>query len=333
MASAGAVKGQDILSSGSTGTKDIDLSSNKIVVPKDGSVNFQLWGKLSNIQSSSSVSGATSGVHRSGMAPALGLKSGLVSGEWDSNYAGSVLNIRTTGQASGERVYGANTSAGHGNAQISRKSKPTVTKQSLSSTTLANIDQDLIKFQVAADAQGSIAVKQMVFNVSLAGVSLSNFRLRKGSTDMALGDIAVVSDNGTDLEAGSLASSTLVIVSFTNEETIVGSGNVYTLHANVSGASAGDNVSISFARDTSSSVVTGYLVNSAAFGSLASSASIYNISTGAAPAGTANATGTFLWSDNSEVPHSSAVGTAGGSRDWTNDVYVEDLSQTQTVSL
>ena len=333
VASAGAVKGQDILSSGSTGTKDIDLSSNKIVVPKDGSVNFQLWGKLSNIQSSSSVSGATSGVHRSGMAPALGLKSGLVSGEWDSNYAGSVLNIRTTGQASGERVYGANTSAGHGNAQISRKSKPTVTKQSLSSTTLANIDQDLIKFQVAADAQGSIAVKQMVFNVSLAGVSLSNFRLRKGSTDMALGDIAVVSDNGTDLEAGSLASSTLVIVSFTNEETIVGSGNVYTLHANVSGASAGDNVSISFARDTSSSVVTGYLVNSAAFGSLASSASIYNISTGAAPAGTANATGTFLWSDNSEVPHSSAVGTAGGSRDWTNDVYVEDLSQTQTVSL
>lgn len=344
VASGGAVKGQDILSSGSTGTKDVDLSSNKIVVPKDGSVNFQLWGKLSNVQSSSSVSGANSGVHRSGMAPALGLKSGLVSGEWDSNYAGSVLNIRTTGQASGERVYGANTSAGHGNAQITRKSKPTITKQSLSSTTLANIDQDLLKFQVAADAQGSVAVKQMVFNLSkTSATTLSNFRLRKGSTDMALGDLAITCAScgaggaNSDLESGSLTAATtsaMVVVSFTNEETIVGSGNVYTLHANVSGATSGQNVSISFTRDSSVSIVTGYLVNNVAFGSLAASTDIYNISaTSAAPTLQASATGTFLWSDNSEVPHSSAVGTSGGSRDWTNDVYVEDLSQTQTVSL
>ncbi|MEO5928014.1 MAG: hypothetical protein ABIO72_04815 [Patescibacteria group bacterium] len=333
VASGGAVKGSDILSSGASGTKDVDLSSNKLIVPKDGSVNFQLWGKLSNIQSSSSVSGATTGVHRSGMAPALGLKSGITTGEWDSNYAGAVLNIRTTGQASGERVYAASTNATHGNAQVSRKTKPTVTKQSLSSTTLANIDQDLLKFQVAADAQGSVAVKQMVFNLSVNGVTLSNFRLRKGSTDMALGDIAVVSSNGTDLEAGTTSTGGYVVVSFTNEETIVGSGNVYTLHANVSGAGSGDNVSVSFYRDPAAPVVTGYLVNSSAIAPLPSNASIYNIDTAVAPDGTADALGSFLWSDNSEVPHSSAVGTSGGSRDWTNDVYVEDLSQTQTVSL
>jgi hypothetical protein len=348
VASGGAVKGQDILSSGSTGTKDIDLSANKIVVPKDGSVQFQLWGKLSNIQSSSSVSGATSGVHRSGMAPSLSLKSGLTTGEWDSNYFAS-LNIRSTGQASGERVYASGTNAGAGNIQITRKSKPTVTKQSLSSTTLANIDQDLMKFQVAADAQGSVAVKQIAFSVSkTSGLTLSNFRVRKGSTDMALGDFAVsyTSTTGgvTDIEAGSMATnqnSGYIIVSFTNEETVVGSGNVYTLHATVSGAVSGQNVSLSFLRDSSSRLITGYLRSNVMHGGIASSTSIFVVDPSTAPTstesqielGATHATGTFLWADNSEVPHSSAVGSSGGSRDWTNDVYIEDISQSQTVSL
>lgn len=346
VASGGAVKGQDILSAGSTGTKDIDLSANKIVVPKDGSVQFQLWGKLSNIQSSSSVSGATSGVHRSGMVPSLGLKSGLTSGEWDNNYFAS-LNIRSTGQASGERVYASGTSAGAGNIQITRKTKPTVTKQSLSSTTLANIDQDLMKFQVAADAQGSVAVKQVAFTISkTSSLSLGNFRVRKGSTDMALGDYAVtyVSSTAKDVESGTLGTNEntgTLIVSFTNEETIVGSGNVYTLHATVSGAVSGQNVSLSFLRDSTSRLVTGYLRSNVMYGGLASSTDIYLIDPSTAPTTTQNpaelsathATGTFLWSDNSEVPHSPALGTSGGSRDWTNDVYVEDISQSQTVSL
>ncbi|MFA5935817.1 MAG: hypothetical protein WC787_03115 [Patescibacteria group bacterium] len=344
VASGGAVKGSDILSAGTTGTKDVDLSNNKVVVPKDGSVQFQLWGKLSNIQSSSSVSGATTGVHRSGMQATLGLNSGLVSGEWDSNYFQSV-NIRATGQASGERVYASSTNATHGNGMVTRKTKPTVTKQSLSSTTLANIDQDLMKFQVAADAAGSIALKQVMFSISkTSALTLSNFRVRKGSTEMALGEFAVnyASTTGglTDIETGSVATtqnSGTVIVSFTNEESISGSGNVYTLHATVSGATSGQNVSLSFLRDSSSSVVTGYLVSNTYFGSnFSSSTDIYHVDTAVAPesgVGAGNATGTFLWSDVSEVPHSTAVGTSGGSRDWTNDVYIEDVSQSQTLSL
>jgi len=341
IATGGAVKGQDILSSGATGTKDIDLSNNKIVVPKDGSVNFQIWAKLSNVQSSSSVSGATTGVHRSGMVPALGLKSGLISGEWDSNYFSS-LNVRSTGQASGERVYASSTNATHGNSMVTRKSKPTVTKQSLSSTTLANIDQDLMKFQVAADSAGSIALKQVMFSLSkTSATTLSNFRVRKGGTDMALGDVAVtyVSSTSKDIETGTLGTNEntgTIIVSFTNEESISGSGNVYTLHATVSGAVSGQNVSLSFLRDSTVSIVTGYIVSNVLFGGFVSSTDIYHIDTAAAPEsgfGSANATGTFLWSDSSEVPHSSSVGTSGGSRDWTNDVYVEDVSQSQTLSL
>ena len=339
VASGGAVKGSDILSSGTTGTKDVDLSSNKIIIPKDSSVQFQLWAKLSDIVSSSSVSGATTGVHHSGMVPTLGLKSGLVTGEWDSNYFQS-LNIRATGQQSGERLYASSTNATHGNAMVTRKTKPSVSRQSLSSTTLANIDQDLIKFLVSADASGSVALKQIMFSISkTSALTLSSFRVRKGSTDMALGDFAInyssTTGSLTDLEASSLATnqnSGYVIVSFTNEETVSGSGNVYTLHASVSGATSGQNVSLSFLRDPSSTVATGYLVSNGAFGGIAASTDVYHLDTGTAP-GSAAATGTFVWSDNSEVPHSSSVGSSGGSRDWTNDVYVEDVSWSQTVSL
>ncbi|MFH1078422.1 MAG: hypothetical protein V1745_04060 [Patescibacteria group bacterium] len=345
VASGGAVKGSDILSSGATGTKDIDLSANKIVVPKDGSVSFQLWAKLSAIQSSSSVTGATTGVHRSGMAPAMGLKSGLMTGEWDNNYYLNA-NIRSTGQASGERIYASTTNAAHGNTMVTRKTKPTVTKQSLSSTTLANIDQDLIKFQVAADSAGTVGVKQVVFSIAkTAAVTLSNFRVRKGASDMALADVAVTytSSTGvaTDVETGTIAANQAagyVVVSFTNEETIVGSGNVYTLHATVSGAASGQNLSLSFYRDANAPVVTGYVASNYNVSPVASSTAIYVIDTNVTPSTTEQGhtsikLGTFMWSDMSEVPHSSALGTAGGSRDWTNDVYVEDISQTQTLSL
>ncbi|MEK7655956.1 MAG: hypothetical protein AAB386_04755 [Patescibacteria group bacterium] len=345
VASNGAVKASDILSSGGTSTKDIDLSANKIIVPKDGSVTFQLWAKISNIQSSSSVSGATTGVHRSGMSPTLGLRNNIQTGEWDSNYA-SMANIRTTGKSSGERIYAAATNLTHGNAFVTRKTKPVVTKQSLSSTTLANTDQDLIKFQVAADAQGSIALKQVMFTISkTSALTLSSFRVRKGSTEMSTSDFAVnyssTTGDETDVESGSMATtqnSGYIFVSFTNEESISGSGNVYTLHATVSGAVSGQNVSVSFTRDSTSSIVTGYLMSNVGYGNnLATSTEIFHIDTAVAPDattyGNVNATGTFMWSDNSEVPHSSAVGGSAGSRDWTNDVYIEDVSQSQTLSL
>ncbi len=338
VAQHGAVKGQDVLSSGATGTKDIDLTSNKVTVAKGGTATFQLWAKLSNVQTSSSL---TTGVARSGHAPALGLNSSITSGEWDANYEGK-LNIRAVGNASGERVY-ATTGAAHGNSMVLRKTVPIVTKQSLSSTTLTNTSQqDLIKFQVAADANGSISLKQIIFNLSKDGVSLNNFRIRRGTTDVPDADVNIVFASSTGLnevvnaETGTIAETTqdtgFIIVSFASEETMSGAGNVYTLYSGVSGAASGDNVTVSFYRAPSTAIVTGYLINSVAgtTPTLAADASIYHLDTAAAPAGTFGSTGTFLWSDNSEVPHSTAVGT---SRDWTNDVYVQDVSQSQTISL
>lgn len=347
VASGGAVKGQDILAAGTTGTKDIDITANKITVPKDSSVNFEIWAKLSSIVASS-TNPAPSGLHRSGMQPYLGINSGLTTGEWDGNYFLSA-NIRATGQASGERVYASSTNATPSNRMVTRKSKPTVTKQSLSSLTLANADKDLYKFQIAADAQGSVAVKQIVFTFtktsSTAGVSpltFSNFRLRKGADDIDTANIAIsfVPSTGgaaVDVETGSVGvnqNTGFIVVSFVDKETITGSGNVYTLHATASNVpSSGSSVTVGFMRDSAATVATGYLQRNVAWGLFNASADVYHIDTAAAGDNAANATGTFLWSDMSEVPNNAtASSTAGGSRDWTNDVYVQDLSQGETVS-
>lgn len=334
IAENGAVMGQDTLSAGATGTKDIDLSASPIVVAKDHTIDFQVWVKLANVVASSSVSGATSGVARSGDAPAMGLMSGLTTGEWDSNYSG-MLNVRSTGVASGERIYTSAAQATQGNSMIMRKTMPVVTLQSLSSTVLGNIQQDLIKFQVAADPSNSVDLKQVMFKVSLSGnVSLSNFRMRRGASDIQVGTYSITEGDGTDLTSGSMTSSSNQFVVFTfsaaQKESISQSGNVYTLYANVAGANTGDSVQVQFYRDPTAPVVTGYLLNSSAFDGLASSANIFNIDTALAPSGAAAATGTFLWSDNSETAQHSDL--SQGSRDWTNDVYVQDLTQSQQLT-
>lgn len=345
IAQGGAVKGQDVFAAGATGTKDIDLSTNVIVVPKDSSLQFQVWAKLSAVQASSTVSGAFAGVSRSGNAPAVGLQNGVQTGEWDANYAPN-LNVRTIGASSGERVY-ALTGAAHGNNMILRKTMPIVTKQSLSSTTLANIDQDLLKFQVAADSAGSVAWKQAIFSLSKTGatLTLSNFRLRRGSTDLDSSVYAITNGTSTaDLTSTTIpagVTGATVVVSFKpgQEETISGSGNVYTLHATVAGAAAGSNVSISFVREATSSIATGYLTTNP-IAPYATSTNIFHIDTAVAPmalgvGNPANFAGTFVWSDNSEVPHNqgAVANTLTSSRDWINDLYVSDLSQSQTVSL
>lgn len=335
VAKDGVVMGSDILPSGALRNKDVDLTASPITVPKDGSVTFQLWGKIGNVQSSSSVSGATSGVVRSGNQVALGLGAGLTTGNWDSSY-GSSFNVRAVGLASGDLVYSAG-SATVGNTFVIRKSKPTVTRQTLSTTTLADgSSQDLYRMQISADSAGSIAVKKISFDFSKTGsTTLTNFRVRKGSTDMNLADYSVVDANGTDIEAGSLVAGTStgrIIVTFTNEETITGSGNVYTLYATPAGTIGGDTVSIAPTRNIAGAIVTGYLDNEVLAGTGLTNAGFNmpspNLDTD--NSGTADSAGTFVWSDLSEVPHSFA--NPGSSFDWTNDVYVEDLTQTQTLT-
>ncbi len=337
IAQDGAVKGQDIFPSGALRNVDVSLAT-PIMVPKDGSITYQVWGKIGNVQSSSSVAGASTGVVRSGNQVKLGTGANLQTGNWDANYSGK-FNVRAVGQASGDLVYATGVST-VGNNFVIRKSKPTVTRQSLSTTTLANgSSQDLYRMQISADSAGSIAVKKLSFDFSKTGsTSLTNFRVRKGSTDMALADYAITDHLGNGIEAGSIAAAATsgrIIVSFTNEETITGSGNVYTIYATPAGSVGGDTVSIAPTRNTAGTVVTGYLDDEAVVGTSLTNAphSMFgpNLDTATSPDGTADSAGTFVWSDLSEVPHSFA-GAGAGSFDWTNDVYVDDMTQTQTLT-
>ncbi len=350
VAQDGAVKGQDILPSGVQRYKTIDFTSSPINVMRNTSVNFNLWAKLSDLQASSTVSGATSGAARTGGPIQVGIGSGITTGDdaWNTDYLDK-MNIRAVGIGSGNLVYATATSMGataSGNSFVVRKSRPTITRQSLSTTTLASGQQmDLYKFQVSADAAGAIALKKITFAITTAttsgsSLSLSNFGIREGSSPISASNIVITDRYGNDLEAASITNSAnsstaqRVVVAFDNgsnggEKQITGSGLTFTLFATVGGTvNTGDQVTVSIDRTDDTATITGYLTTPAG-----GNGTLYgpHVDTGTVP-GASTTTADFVWSDLAEIPHSDAAGILGGSRDWTNGYLVVDLTQSQSLS-
>ncbi len=337
VAKDGAVRGWSTLPSGKDKSVDVDISSNPLIVPANGSVSFQIWAKLNPVVPGSSVGGVWDGVARSGVIVALGLGAGLQMGEWDATYAGK-YNIRATGLTSGKRIYASAGSDRFGHDFEVRKTKPIISHQALNSTILTGgADTDLYKFQVAADPAGSLAVKKIRFNGDWAqtvqsNFQLCNFRIRRGAQDLAPNQVKITdTSHGTDLWNGcwqkdTVNSAHLAIV-FTDEETVSGSGNVYTLHATVVGiVSSGDSVVTFFTRwaGIGPLPVTGWLTIDDGVESLGPDFGMpWNIVYGQ------EYDGAIIWSDLSEVPHSDGV---HGSRDWTWEDLLEDLSNFQALS-
>ena len=295
----GFVLGTCILPAGTNQSCNAYLSSS-FRVERDGSRIFQLWGKIDNVVSSASVSGATAGCVRSGSHIALGLASDVVAGDWDASYAGA-LNMRFTGVVSGDRIY-ASGPASMGNEFTIRRTRPWVTRQALSTTTISNgSDQDLYRWQVSADSAGAVGIMGFRFRMYTTGLgTVSNLRIRRGSWDIPTSDVTVTYDG------------TYVVVAFTSEQTITGAGNSYTLHGIVNGFGFSDTILTSFYLDATGTQITGYVGSDAMVSG--------SVMTG------------ILWSDMSEIPHSPATMALGGSMDWTNETYVEDLTQVQVLS-
>lgn len=313
VASGGITLDTGILPAGSSGGVDISLVDNPIVVVP-GTIKFvEVWGKLANVLSSAAVAGAWTGAPRSGHMPSLGFSSDIMSGEWDSAYEGN-LNVRTTGGTSGERMYADKIDAPPGNLMVIRKSVPTFVKHMLPTTTLANVDLDLYKFQVSADSAGAIGFQQIVFEyVKTPELSVTNMRLRKGATDMPLSSFTAVSlPNAT-----SGITDGAFYITLASEETIVGSGHIYTFHGTVSGAVAGQLITLSVAQDPGAMPVMDCFETADPYPILAFLGM---------PVG-------FLWSDLSEVPHSDTECDQGGLKDWITGTFVNDLGQSQTLSL
>jgi hypothetical protein len=220
---------------------------------------------------------------------------------------------------------------------------PILARMNLSSNVLTNSDIDLYKLQVGSTQSGTgIAFKQILFRFTKSPkISLTNFRLRRGAYDVSGTDYAVTCVNvcsrtgtHTDLKVSAIPSdvtSGIIAVSFTNAEQIVSSGNIYALHALVSGATAGQSMTLVPAAGMSSTV-TGSLANSVTHLGFAPSPNIFHLDTDGVADGLAERTGFFLWSP-AITSSSGKTGTRGGSNSWRNDAFMDPGNIIQVLSL
>ncbi|HVM90576.1 MAG TPA: hypothetical protein VMU11_01620 [Verrucomicrobiae bacterium] len=270
---------------------------------------FEVWVKVANVVSDAAVSGADIGVCNSGDRFRVGI-----------NPSAPV----------------------YGNEFVIRRSRPTVTLQTLSTELTEGTDTDLIRFQVSSDSASTIMFRQQTLQLSYRASSdrlcLTDTYLRRGRDDMAPGSYQIIFlENGNDLSDGhqsmSMGSAADTLIAVRMQELIAGSGDVFTVHSTLTGCAndggpapipSGARLSTSFMTD--SDPATGYL--GIVGYTLALDTSPYGM-----PGSDAMATaGNFLWSDLSEVPHSAEVGTSGGSRDWTNGYLVNDLTGVTTLT-
>ncbi|MBP9864362.1 hypothetical protein KBC54_02855 [Patescibacteria group bacterium] len=288
---------------------DIDLSMQPITITDGGSVLIQIVAKVAPVQPASFAPGEHN-IARSGDMMGLGITNNSTNGEWDQNYVNR-SNVRATGQTSGERIY--TSPVLQGNSHQFRKSKPTVTKHALLSNTLFNGDADLLEFQVSANSAGPIAMKHVSLMVAKSqGVSLSNFRLRRGAVDLPLSAYSMKVLNGvvwSDGIGADVIDQVELSIDFTNEEMISGAGYVYSVHAQVDGVGSNNHVIVSFKHPANNGMLTGCLV---------ADVSGFPFLVGLSER-------SFIWADISGVPHSDATCDQGGSSDWTGGTYVNDL--------
>lgn len=209
------------------------------------------------------------------------------------------------------------------------KSIPTFTVGSVSGqgTNLsAGASTSLYKFNVAADAQGEIALKQLKFNLTVNDVntpaaSLSSFKLFRGSTDISTA-VTIQTISGVSLMDTTSMSSGEIFVTFNNEEVIpAGTTYAYTLKALPSGfsvnTSGGDSVTTGLLGDSSSSADSGLYYLSAA-----SNSGVQTLYT-AANHGGSDAAENTIWSDNSATAHSYEYNSS--SADWFNGYLINSL--------
>jgi hypothetical protein len=230
---------------------DLYMFADPILVPKDGSVSIELWGKLNPITPFGV--GPVSGQARSGHAPALGLVGGYHSQDWDAAYIDKV-NVRTTGLVSGERLYADNFIDMVGKPMTLRMTQPIVVKQQLANPVLTNGNVELVRFQVAADSAGPVALRQMSFVVEKpASLGLDYPALFRGNFPVA---------DGAHTLTVQVVDSEILLISVVwddgAEEMVAGSGFVYSLRANVSGVAANTVLRTTLVQG-GDSVATGYL--------------------------------------------------------------------------
>jgi hypothetical protein len=191
---------------------------------------------------------------------------------------------------------------------------------------------NLYSFSVAADAKGSVAVRQLKFNVAINDVNtavvarLSNFKFYRGSTDLTTSSVTIQTTAAASLEgATTITGTSTVVVTFSPEEVVpAGSSYAYTLKATPAGFSTSttgnDSVSTSLVLDGSNETSASGAKYLASAGNAATAvqslATTVNQTTGT----DAN----VIWSDNSAQAHDYSD-SASTSNDWFNGYLIQNL--------
>ena len=164
------------------------------------------------------------------------------------------------------------------------KTAPTITAVSSAGLQIGSGTQTIGKFTVSADANGTISWKEMIFNYSTStALTLSSLALYEGTTLVA-----------TDSVTLQYATSTIRVVTTSEEEIGAGGSKTYSLKATVGGTV-----------DSSAYVQT----------SISDRASTYGGGV-AYTGGLAGTDASFIWSDKSATSHGLA------STDWFDDYKV-----------
>lgn len=281
-----------------------------LVIPPLSSVSVDLAIKPATVVSSVAANGQWHGVARSGHSPTFALTGYRL----ECDVADVIRPVDTALP----------------NFMVLRKSVLETVQQPLPSNTLANGDMDLLKFAV----KGSGRIKQFVIRVwyKTADFAIGPFKLRRNGNEIVptefsihfTGIIPADDANAANGILGPTVNSSAFATIFTDEEAVNGECE-YTLHANVDLPQKGSYLKLQLehipAGDYWSKPMTGFLF----IPKMNSEVNQINIDT-ADVAYEFNYTkfgGAMVWSDASEVPHSSALGVDGGSRDWTNDAFVQ----------
>ena len=185
-----------------------------------------------------------------------------------------------------------------GNATYVYKTKPTISNVALPSTTLNASTMTVAKFTISADSAGTIAWRVLKLSVSTSSsgiLTASNYQIFDSANEStALANVTV---------AASSSGATVVFTSSQDQE--ISGSKTYVVKADIAGAGAGT---------SGSSISHRIAVGQSSFADPVAYASV--------PGGSS-----FVWSDESETPHSATTAT------WSGDFLVKNIptdSQTLT---
>ncbi len=211
-----------------------------------------------------------------------------------------------------------------GNEMFLRKSKPIFASTAYSGTAL-NEEKTLYSFGVSADSAGDVSFKQLTFETTVSGITVSSLKFYRGSLQLVAGtDINIrVSQQsgavtGVATEITSDSDKKIIVSWLDGKEEIVAKGtqNVYTLKGLLAGVAAGDAISVRLAEELSGSDGT------------QSTYSWLDIAS-ATVNGIGASSGTFkniIWSDMAKgINHNSTDGSTSGSADWANGIKAKEL--------